>query len=110
MSWTRLCTDDDVSEGEMRAFEIGETRVALYCVDGHFFATSNVCPHAFALLTDGWLDGTVVECPLHAAQFDICTGAVLSGPADCALQSYPLRQVDGWVEVELEVQDACSPA
>ena len=48
--------------------------LALYHVGDAWFCTDNICTHAFALLTDGWLEGHVIECPLHGGQFDIRTG------------------------------------
>jgi naphthalene 1,2-dioxygenase system ferredoxin subunit len=68
-------------------------------VDDAFYATDNVCTHAFALLSDGFLDGTVVECPLHGGQFDVTSGAAVLEPAECDLRSYPVRVVDGHIEV-----------
>lgn len=52
---------------------------------------SDVCTHAYALLSDGWLDGYEIECPLHGARFDVRTGAALTSPAETALATYPVR-------------------
>ncbi|WP_245520381.1 MULTISPECIES: non-heme iron oxygenase ferredoxin subunit [unclassified Mesorhizobium] len=99
--WIVLCNENELGDGEMRAFEIRGALVALYRVDSKFFATSNVCSHAFGLLTDGWLDGQLVECPLHGAQFDIVDGSVRCGPATQALATYATRIAGGKVEVDL---------
>lgn len=84
----------------MYPFEIGDLRVAIYLIAGKIHATNNVCSHAFALLTDGWLYDTLVECPLHGAQFDVTTGKVARGPADCPVAVFPTRVRDGLVEVK----------
>ena len=55
----------DLEEGAMKGIELGDLQIAVYNVDGEFYATDNICTHAFALLSDGFLDGDVVECPLH---------------------------------------------
>ena len=68
--------------------------LALYRVDGEFFCTDNVCTHAYALLTDGWLEGHVIECPLHAGQFDIRTGKGLCPPITTDLRTLLVR-IDG---------------
>ena len=81
--WHRVVAVSDLAEGEMFGVEIHEIRLAIYNVDGTFLATSNVCSHAFALLTDGWLDGGVVECPLHGGRFDVASGKALGDPVDC---------------------------
>lgn len=86
----------------MRAFEYGDVRVALYVVDGDVYATNNICSHAFALLTDGWLEDGLVECPLHGAQFDVRNGEVARGPAECAVSVFETRTSDGVVEVLLQ--------
>jgi nitrite reductase/ring-hydroxylating ferredoxin subunit len=99
--WHALATVDDVGPGEMIAREFKEVHIALYNIGGDIFATDNVCTHAYALLTDGWLDDAVVECPLHGGQFNVCTGKAICSPAEVALQTYSVRIVDGRVEVLL---------
>jgi nitrite reductase/ring-hydroxylating ferredoxin subunit len=83
----------------MYPFDVGPHRIVVYYVAGIVYATNNVCSHAFALLTDGWLEEGLVECPLHGAQFDIATGAVVRGPADCPVETFETRIKDGQVEV-----------
>lgn len=99
--WTALCPRADLENGNMYPFEIGERRVLLCVVDDEVYATNNVCSHAFALLSDGWLEEGLVECPLHGAQFDVTTGAPVMGPADCPINTYQTRERDGQVEVLL---------
>lgn len=94
-NWIEACGVDDVSDGEMYQFERDGKWIVIYQVDGAFFATDNVCPHAFALLSDGWLEDGLIECPLHGALFDIKTGAVKRGPAECAVKTYPTQVSDG---------------
>lgn len=103
-SWTALCRHDEIPGDGMYPFEIGDLRVALYVLSGRLYATNNVCSHAFALLTDGWLDGNLVECPLHGAQFDFTTGEVARGPADCPVATFPTRVREGLVEVRMADQ------
>ena len=91
-NWVRVASAQDVPPGEMLAVQAGGRQVAVFHLeDDSWHATDNVCTHAFALLTDGWLDGTVIECPLHAARFDVCTGKVLSAPAEEDLAAYKVR-------------------
>jgi nitrite reductase/ring-hydroxylating ferredoxin subunit len=94
-NWVRVAAAADIPPGEMQAVEAGGQQVALFHLeDGSWHATSNVCTHAFALLTDGWLDGTTIECPLHAGRFDVCTGKAAGAPAEEDLAVYPVR-IDG---------------
>ena len=101
--WRVVAAFDEVDTGQMIAREIGAVQLALYNVGGNIFATDNVCTHAYALLTDGWLDDTVIECPLHGGQFDVCTGKAMCTPAEVDLQTYPVRIVKGQIEVLLPV-------
>lgn len=99
--WTPVIRADEVPEGEMVGVELDSLRLAIYNVANQFFASANVCTHQFALLTDGWLDGSVVECPLHGGQFDVTSGKALGGIVVCDLRTYPVREVDGMLEVRL---------
>jgi len=99
--WITLVPASEIEDGTMLGFEIGDLHLALYHVGGQFHATDNICTHAFALLTDGWLEGHVIECPLHGGQFDVTTGAALCEPAECALKTWPVRVANGEVQVDL---------
>ena len=100
--WVRAAARSDLAEGEVIGVEVGGRSIALYAADGNLFATDNICTHAYACLSDGWLDGEVIECPLHAARFDIRSGKVLDPPATEDLKTYPVRIVDGEIEVRLD--------
>jgi naphthalene 1,2-dioxygenase ferredoxin component len=100
--WVRAASRGDLPEGEVIGVEIAGRSIALYDVDGSVFATDNICTHAYARLSDGWLDGDLIECPLHAARFDVRTGRVLDPPATEDLKTYPVRIVDDEIEVKLD--------
>ena len=92
--WVRITTAD-LPTGEMRAVEVGRTSVAVFHLDdGSWHAIGNECTHQYALLTDGWLEGSEIECPLHAAKFDVRTGQALCAPADTPVPVFPVR-IDG---------------
>jgi nitrite reductase/ring-hydroxylating ferredoxin subunit len=61
--------------------------VAVFNVTGSFYATQSKCTHKQGELSQGKLDGSVVTCPKHGAQFDVITGAVLRGPATVPLRT-----------------------
>jgi nitrite reductase/ring-hydroxylating ferredoxin subunit len=90
--------------GEMCCVRVGRRRVALYNIDGEFFATDDTCTHEEASLTEGELFGDIVECPLHGAAFNVRTGAVESFPAVLPLSTYEVRLVGD------EIQVAVSPS
>jgi nitrite reductase/ring-hydroxylating ferredoxin subunit len=95
VKWVRVASAGSLRKGEMMAVAAAGRSLALYhLTDGTWHASDNVCTHAFALLTDGWLEGYVVECPLHAGRFDLRSGAGLGAPIETDLTIYPVR-VDG---------------
>lgn len=104
INWVGICPLDDLPGNGMYAFEVGTKRVAIYLIDGKVYATDNVCSHAFALLTDGWLEDGLVECPLHGAQFEVATGAVVRGPADCPVAVFETRILDGVIEIRADTE------
>jgi nitrite reductase/ring-hydroxylating ferredoxin subunit len=100
--WVRVASVGGLAPGEMMEVLVGERRLALYHLqDGAWHASDNVCTHAFALLTEGWLEGNVIECPLHAGRFDLRTGAGLGAPIEDDLRVYPVRLQGDDVLVQL---------
>jgi nitrite reductase/ring-hydroxylating ferredoxin subunit len=101
-NWVRVAAIADVAEGSMLAVDVNGQNLAIYHLDGgDLCATSNVCTHAFAMLTDGWLEGNVIECPLHAGQFDVRTGKGLCPPIEEDLQTFPVKVEAGEFLVNL---------
>ncbi|HEV3311077.1 MAG TPA: Rieske 2Fe-2S domain-containing protein, partial [Chloroflexota bacterium] len=61
----------DIRAGEARAFELDGKLIAIYNVDGEFFATADTCPHEEYSLAEGFLEDHLIECPKHGSQFDL---------------------------------------
>jgi len=80
----------DLPPGTMMPVELDGRMIALYNSDGDFYATEDVCTHRQGRLSDGSLEGRVVQCPLHFGKFDIITGEALSGPCTIPLVTYPV--------------------
>ena len=100
--WVAAVKRAKLTAGEVIGVEIGGKSIALYDCDGAVYATDNICTHAYACLSDGWLDGTEIECPLHAARFDVKSGKALSPPATEDLQAFPVRIVGDEIQVKLD--------
>jgi nitrite reductase/ring-hydroxylating ferredoxin subunit len=100
--WVRVAARGDLASDEVIGVEAGGRSIAVYDCDGTLFATDNICTHAYACLSDGWLDGEIIECPLHAARFDVRTGKVLDPPATEDLKTYPVRVVGDDIEVKFD--------
>ena len=90
-NWTRVAAVADVAEGKCLGVKAGRRDIAIFHMDGAFYALDNICTHEYALLSEGWMEKGCIECPLHAAQFDIKTGKALSAPADTNLRVYEIK-------------------
>lgn len=101
MSWVAVCEVADIRAGESRPFEIEDKVIAVYNVDGEFFATDDECTHEEASLAEGFLEDHLIECPLHGSQFDLRTGEVLSLPAVMPVDTYPVRVEGQRVQIEI---------
>jgi nitrite reductase/ring-hydroxylating ferredoxin subunit len=97
----RAAKADDIAPGSAVQVDIGELSIALFNLDGEFYATEGYCTHAFASLAEGTVIGEQIECPLHFARFSIKTGKVLSEPATEDLKTYPVRVENGEIFVGL---------
>lgn len=105
MTSTRFVTvakTGDIRPGDLAVFDVEGVRIAIANANGHFFAIDDTCTHEqCSLAEEGTLDGTVVTCGCHGAQFDVTTGAVLAPPAPEPVKAYPVRVDHGNIEVEV---------
>lgn len=97
--WTDVGAREAVDADNPLAADVGETKVGIFEIDGELHAVEDVCPHAYALLTQGFQDGDEVECPLHNAVFCLKDGRHLRGEPCRDLHVYPVRVVDGRIQV-----------
>jgi naphthalene 1,2-dioxygenase system ferredoxin subunit len=100
--WVTVAPADAVTEGKMIPVAIGGHNLAIYCVGGKYYATDNLCTHGLSLLTDGFLEGLEIECPLHGGRFDINTGKGLGEPITCDIRSYSVRVADAQIQVQID--------
>lgn len=101
MSWREVARADDVPEDEGLCVTVEGRKIALFKIDGHVYAIDDTCSHAQAQLSMGFVDGCLVECPLHQACFDVRTGKVVTGPATEDVKSYPARVESGAVLLDV---------
>jgi 3-phenylpropionate/trans-cinnamate dioxygenase ferredoxin subunit len=91
-----------IKPGELAAFDVEGVRIAVANADGRYFAIDDTCTHEqCSLSAEGTLEGTVVTCGCHGAQFDVTTGAVLAPPAPEPVKAYPLRVDNGSLVIEV---------
>lgn len=99
--WVSLLAAAAIAEGEVVGTDHGERKIALYRLAGAYYATDNVCTHSFALLSDGWVEGDCIRCPLHGGRFDIATGKAQRVPVTRDIVTFRVRIIDGILQVWL---------
>ena len=101
-SFVPVMTLAEIPQGSMQAKVLdGREIVICHTREGGVFALDNICTHAHARMCEGRLRATRLVCPLHGASFDVRDGRVLGPPATVPLPTYPVRVVDGMIEVSL---------
>lgn len=90
-NFVKVAKIGEIEPGKARRVEITGERIALFNVDGNYYAISDVCTHEEASLSEGILQGEVVSCPRHGARFNVRTGQVLSLPAILPVATYPVK-------------------
>ena len=99
MSWIGVCDAEQVQEDFPYSGNIDGKEIGIYLIDGEYYALEDVCPHAYALLSQGFVEDGKVECPLHEAVFDVKTGQCLHGPGGRNLNRYPVRVYDNQIQI-----------
>ena len=97
--WTPVCLATDLPAGSHRVVDLDGVQAAVFNLNGEFYAIEDVCTHDGGILTGGPLDGDCIVCPRHGARFSIKTGEALSAPAFEPTAKFPVRIVDGEVQV-----------
>jgi nitrite reductase/ring-hydroxylating ferredoxin subunit len=101
-NWVTVAKLAAVKPGEVVGVTLGEREIALYNIDGAIYATDNLCTHAFAFLSQGWLDGDCIECPLHGGRFEVKTGKGLGPPVNDDLKTYKVQTKGEDIQVLLD--------
>ncbi len=91
---------EDIPPGTCKMGWVGEKTVAVFNIDGQFYATQNECTHRGGPLCEGALWGDTVICPWHGSEFNVRTGQVVGGPAERPIQTYPVEVKDGVIVIE----------
>ena len=96
-----LCGVGDVEVGAALRVAAGPLVLAVFNVDGAFYVTDDACTHGPGSLSEGFVDGHVVECNFHGGQFNVRTGEVVGPPCMVPVKTYPVVVVDGTVFIEI---------
>lgn len=99
--FVKVAKTDDVAPGQSKLVEVNGKKIALFNVEGSFYAIDDTCTHRGGPLSEGVLEGKQVTCPWHGATFDVTTGEVLGPPAPGGVARYNIRVEGADIEVEM---------
>jgi len=97
--WIDVAGEREIRPGAWRTVDVDGTDVAVFNLDGAYYAIEDVCTHDGGILTGGDVEGDVIVCPRHGARFSIRTGEVLAPPAYEDVPTFPVRVEGGIVQV-----------
>lgn len=98
--WIDVGLAADLPPGTHKVTEADGVMIAVFNVDGNFYAIEDVCTHDGGILTGGPINGCIITCPRHGATFDIRSGEALSAPAYEPTASFPVRIHDGMIQTK----------
>jgi 3-phenylpropionate/trans-cinnamate dioxygenase ferredoxin subunit len=97
--WADVAPASEFPSGTWRSVDLEGSAVAVFNLDGEYYAIEDVCTHDGGILTGGTLERDEIVCPRHGARFSIKTGEVLTPPAYENVATFPVRVQDGVVQV-----------
>lgn len=97
--WVNVAKVDELPPGRYKVVDVDDVMIAVFNVDGEFYAIEDVCTHDGEILTGGPVNGDEIICPRHGARFCIKTGEALTPPAYEPTATFPVRVKDGIVQV-----------
>jgi naphthalene 1,2-dioxygenase ferredoxin component len=100
--WVTAAKRSNLGAGDVLGVVLQGHDIALYNIDDAIFATDDICTHAYARLSDGFLDRIEIECPLHAGRFDVKTGKATAPPCTDDLKTYPVRIAGDDIQIKLD--------
>ena len=103
--WVDVAGAGEFEPGAIRRVDVDGTQVAVFNLDGEYYAIEDVCTHDGGILTGGTVEGEVIVCPRHGARFSIRTGEVLAPPAYEDVRTFPVRVESGRVQVRSADRD-----
>lgn len=98
-AWTDVAAVADLPPGACQRLDVDGVPVAVFNVDGRYYAIEDICSHEAEMLSGGQVCGLEITCPRHEARFSLVTGAALSPPAYEPVAVFPVRVQAGRVEV-----------
>ena len=99
IEFVEIAPASELPNGERLFLELGDNAIVIFNIAGQLFAIGDICSHDDGPLGDGELEGFNIVCPRHGAEFDVKTGKAVQLPAVVDIPAYPVRVVDGTIQV-----------
>jgi 3-phenylpropionate/trans-cinnamate dioxygenase ferredoxin subunit len=103
--WVVVCSVAELPPGKHQVVDVDGAQVAVFNLEGQYYAIEDVCTHDGGILTGGPIEGDQIICPRHGARFCIKTGEALTPPAFESTATFPVRIEDGEIQVRDERWD-----
>jgi naphthalene 1,2-dioxygenase ferredoxin component len=100
-NWIEVLPVEDIPDNDVFPYQVAGKDIAIYGVDGQVYASDNLCTHGHARLSDGFMEGCEIECPLHQGKFDVRNGQPTCAPVTEAVKVYPVKIEAGKVWLDL---------
>lgn len=101
MAFTKVATVAELPAGHAKCVAVGDRKIALFNVNGTYYAIDDTCTHRGGPLSEGTVGGTEVVCPWHGARFDLTTGRHLSPPARSSVTAFRVQVVGDEIQVDM---------
>lgn len=102
--WHDVAARDQLDPDFPLGVEVNGQNVGIYLQDDEVRALEDICPHAFALLSQGFQENGQIECPLHAARFDIASGKCLNEIGQHDIRCFPVKVENGRVSIRIPIK------
>ena len=99
--FVKVANTGEIAPGQAKMVEVDDKKIALFNIEGSFYAIDDACTHVEGPLSEGEIQGEQVTCPWHRSIFNVKSGEVLGPPARTGVASYNVR-VEG-TDIEVEV-------
>jgi len=98
----KVCSAREIELVQKKLFDIDGLVIAVFYVEGKFYAMEDICTHDGGPVIEGPLNGHEITCPRHGARFDVRTGKPLCMPAFVPIQTFPVEVKDGDIYIDLD--------
>ncbi len=98
--WVNVASIEHLGPSESHVVDVNDVMIAVFNIDGDYYAIEDICTHDGAELTGGKVEGDQIICPRHGARFAIKTGEALTPPAYEPVTTFPVRVKNGMIQVK----------